>query len=73
MRGTDRWLLAVAAVLAIWGGIAAWYVGKPWGTELDLITAFLWGLAAGVLAGPLADAVERVTQNAADHRAQSPS
>ncbi|GAB1516212.1 hypothetical protein [Actinophytocola sp. KF-1] len=72
-RNTDRWLLFVAAVLAVWSGLAAWYIDKSWGTGVDLVTTFLWGAAAGVVAGPLSDAVERVTQNAADRRAPASS
>lgn len=69
-RTTDYWLLVLASVVAVWGGLVAWYFGKPWGTAIDVITALLWGIAAALVAGPLVEAVERVTQNAADRRAQ---
>ncbi|MGW5054457.1 hypothetical protein [Actinokineospora sp. NPDC004072] len=65
-RGTDRMAVrdsavaVVVALVALWGGLSALYVGAVWGSAWDLVTAAVWGFGAVTVAAPLVTALKRI-------------
>ena len=41
----EIFLVILGLVVALTTGLTTLYMGKPWGTWLDYLTAFLWGIA----------------------------
>lgn len=59
-RQVELLWLAIALVAAIWSGLAALYVDKPWGSPTDIAAAIAWGLAATTALTPLLGALENL-------------
>jgi hypothetical protein len=53
------WLL-VSLVVAAWTGLAALYLGKPWGTWTDFIAMFAWAFGTTAVLTPLLSSLERL-------------
>ncbi|HET7477870.1 MAG TPA: hypothetical protein VFJ97_17850 [Dermatophilaceae bacterium] len=60
-RSVDLLLLLLVAASLTWAGVVLLYAGHAWGSWVDAISALVWGYGAGVVAGPLLAALERVT------------
>jgi hypothetical protein len=50
--------VVVTAAFILFAGLQVLYIGKTFGTWWDLMAAFAWGAAAGVVLKPLANAIE---------------
>jgi len=58
-------LLLTVAAAALWGGLLLWYVGRPWGTPVDLVSAVAWGYGSTLVAGVALDAADRLARRPA--------
>jgi hypothetical protein len=55
------WLL-IALLVALWTGMAALYVDKPWGSLGDIFAAIVWGIVATATLTPVLGAVEALME-----------
>ncbi len=59
-RRWDGALTVIALVIAIWTGLNALYIGKPFGTVIDYTNALCWGITTKVALDAAASILEKV-------------